>query len=215
MQITVTNRQTRDAEPPKKWKLTKWTAADGIVWSTFDAKARPVNIGDVVEIPAWETDDYDERKFEKGWSVVSQATPDETAKATAAAASTGAESDSQKRLSIERQSTTASFLDFCGRVVAAGLALSPLQQSGLDKAFQWGISRFDETPKTSEQEWAKLQSAGTPKDMGELLTWCQEQGISRAKFMEIGEIDEAGMKQVNVDEACQVIKDYLHEHKGG
>ncbi len=209
MQITVTKIYTKDGTNKKgAWKLTKWTDENDEQYGTFDKKARSVNVGDVVEISF--SNDGEGNNVDS-WELVSKASPEEAA----AASVTGAESDNQKRPSIERQSSAATLLQYAATVQAAGGGVGANEQAAVNKAIAWLSSRFDETPQTSEQEWAKLQSAGTPKDMGELLTWCLSEGISRAKFMEIGKIDEEGMKKVNIEEAYLVVKDYLHEHKGG
>ncbi len=209
MQITVTKIYTKDGTNKKgTWKLTKWTDENEEQYGSFDKKARSVNVGDVVEISF--SNDGEGNNVDS-WELVSKATPE----GYATAAATGAEGDRDKRLSIERQSSAATLLQYAATLQAGGTSLGLNEWTTVRKAFAWLDSRFDETPQTSEQEWAKLQSAGTPQDMGALLTWCQDQGISRAKFMEIGEIDEDGMKKVNIPEAFQVIKDYLHEHTGG
>ncbi len=181
---------------------------DGEEMTTFDAAILDCGSGTKLNVAVIVKGKYTNID---SWVVLEKATP----QTAAAAAATGAESDNQKRLSIERQSSAATLLQYAATVQAAGGGVGANEQAAVNKAIAWLSSRFDETPQTSEQEWAKLQSAGTPKDMGALLTWCQEQGISRAKFMEIGEIDEEGMKKVNIEEAYLVVKDYLHEHKGG
>ncbi len=224
MEITVTKIKTKDGEGKKgPWKLTKWTDEAGTVWSTFDKKARGVGVGAVVDIPEWDSDEYG-NDFQK-WTLVAEATPE----IAAAAQATNGAAEQEKTLSIERQSTTASFLEFCGKVVAAGLALSPLQQEGLDKAFIWGTSRYDDAPAVdartitvtrvgarseSDKAFDKLERDSRFLTVGELRKWCAENGVDTAKFCELVKVKEADIPKVNIDEAYQVIKDYLAE-KGG
>lgn len=57
MQITITDIYTKDGEGKKgKWHLTKLTDENDEKYSSFDQKARAVNIGDVLDIEFSEDD---------------------------------------------------------------------------------------------------------------------------------------------------------------
>ncbi len=211
MQITVTKVETKDAEPPKKWKLTKWTAADGIVWATFDPKARVVGVGDLVDITKHITTDYG-NDFEKtDWVLIEKASPEQ---AVAAAAVAG-NKDNETRISIERQSQAVNILTYSAALEVADRTLDEHTAMARLGALHWIAGLFLPDNQTSEEAWKGLERTSEFANLGELLNWCREHGITKAKFMEIGRIDEDGMKKVNLEEAYVVVKDYLHEHKGG
>ena len=133
--------------------------------TTFDAAALGWGAGTVVNVEIKVKGKY--TNIAK-WEMVQLVSAGTLPQVSSTAAGYG--DDPAKRLSIERQSTTASFLEFCGRVIAAGVALSPLQQAGLDEAFTWGISRYDDAPATDNRTITIHPTVPTPEDLQRALT---------------------------------------------
>ena len=98
----------------------------------------------------------------------------------------------------------------------------------LKKALQYADSRLDaamaskppqspqappETVKASDTPKGKVkaQSDTSFKNVGELLTWALQQGISRVKFLEVVKAREVDLPKLNLVDAKQALDDFLKE----
>ena len=212
MEITITKVQTKDGTGKRgAWALTKWTDENDIVWSTFDKAARSPQVGATVEIPEWETNEYG-RDFQK-WTLVAAATPETAAAATA----TTNGRDDATRISIERQSSAATLLNYAANTNETKLSDDMVR--AIQKAIGWLSSRFDDNGTTDIPRTAPIgkpvEDLFPPKDdaefanVGELLKWCYDKGVDRDKFMELMEVQDSGMSKVNVEAAHQKVREYL------
>jgi hypothetical protein len=116
------------------------------------------------------------------------------------------------------------------------VAVSPVTEKLIDKlcpgilkkALQYADSRLDaamaskppqspqappETVKASgtAKDKAKAQSGTGFKNVGELLTWALQQGISRVKFLEVVKAREGDLPKLNLVDAKQALDDFLKE----
>ena len=136
--IIISDILTKDADPPKKWKLTKWTDQNGVKYSTFEPSARSIPKGSLVRIQyvgGEKGNDIDEGGIE----VLEQATPLQSASTPPPV---GAISDEDTRHSIENQSSAATILTYTAAMKANGMDLSLEELEGHRNAFAWLSSHF-------------------------------------------------------------------------
>ncbi len=142
------------------------------------------------------------------------------------------EKDRLKCVSIERQSSAATLLSYDASLRATdhASAFSELHDA-VEKAIAWMSSRYDDvnhpamtplemvqatsptdTRSQAEQDFDALESAGSPKNIGELLTWRDKEGVSRTAFMEITGIKDSElslMTPADLATAQKKVRDYL------
>ncbi len=237
MQITVQSVRVAKAGTSKQgdWELIAVKSQKGTEYMTFDKKVKHLGPGSVIDIGEPE-EDRGKLKFKEVVEVVSEVAPAPTNGSGGGGYKRDTEGitheytlkarlqELQSR-SIEAQTAFNGIIELCKHGV-----MGERFQEVYDKALDWAVVRLDEIakgpapePKDAKapqpKEEAKVKSgAGESVDpehpfpnVGALLTWCAEKGISREQFLKLVEVEEAKLSNLDLAYAHNVIRDYLKQ----
>ncbi len=204
MQVTVKEAKFLKEGSNQKgpWKLYKIATTEGKEYTTFDTKADGLPPGSVIEMGVIVTK-ADGRMSVKGITIISQA-----AGSTAPSGTRYKSEPPDVRASIEAQTA------FNGIVTLAAADKLEMDSAPVVGAIAWAKMKMSIKPehttsKSSEAATGSNLVDGTFANVGLLLTWCADNGVDRPTFLKIVGIAEGDISKVNIENAHQLVKDYL------
>jgi len=215
-----------------EWINTQITGEDGAKFGTFHKSAASLEKGDLIELePIVKGRNVN---FEN-WNMLEKGTgsPGSNGKEGVYRRDTeGIEFEYKlkarlqeiERASIEAQVAFKGIMTMAAAAIAAStlpqteslVASNEVFSGSLALALQWAEKKLSDdfdaipTPITPSEESIEDKPApDTFPNVGALLKWCADNGVSRPKFLELVGVKEADLPRVNIPDAVQIIREYI------
>ncbi len=241
MQITIGQEarvlKTGTNKQGGEWELIAVKSAKGTEYTTFDRKVKHLGVGSVIEVGEPE-EKNGKLSFEKVVDVISEVAPGVVSDGKEMGSykrdiegiqfEYGLKMEMQEinRVSVEAQTAFNGLVSiFSASTFTVEMAeeLKPVWQ----KALQWVEVKLDASMQNSKPiirvadkkaPAETIISGKAPEsehpfpNIGALLKWCMDNGISRDKFMEINQVKEKDLPKLNLDTAYDLVLTYLKQN---